>query len=73
MVAVHKWLHVEDCKLYNRRWFEVTVQTNAESDYPRQTYINIDTNRHWLSKAMLNHSDTAAGLDYAHTHTGIHQ
>lgn len=43
VVAIHKWLCVEDCKLYNRRWFEVTVQTSAESESPRQTYINIQT------------------------------
>lgn len=73
VVAVHKWLHVEDCKLYNRRWFEVAVQTIAESDSPRQTYINIQTQTDtgclkqcWITVTQL--QCTAAGLEYEHTH-----
>ncbi len=43
VVDIHKWLRVEDCKLYYRRWFEVAVQTSAESESPRQIHKHTDT------------------------------
>lgn len=76
VVAIHKWLCVEDCKLYNRRWFEVAVQTSAESESPRQTYINIQTQTDadclkqcWITVTQL--QSTAGGLEYAYTHSQI--
>lgn len=63
----------QNCKLYNRRWFEVTVQTSAESESPRQTYINIQTQTDagclkqcWITVTQLQSIAP-------HTHRGTHK